>query len=59
MLYDTTYMQNLKHDTKRTNYKTETDSDTENRLMGEEGVGGEAQIGNLGLADASCCIWNG
>ena len=38
--YDITYMWNLKHSTNELIYKTETDSQTENRLMvasGEEG----------------------
>ena len=40
--YDSTYAWNLKHNTSEFIYKTETDSDTENRLMvtaGESGGG--------------------
>ena len=38
--YDITYMWNLKYDTNKVLYKTETDSDIENRLVGRRGGGG-------------------
>ena len=40
--YGVTYMWNLKYDTNQLNYKTETDSDIENKRMvtkGERGMG--------------------
>ena len=47
-------MWNLKYDTNELIYKTETDSQTENRLVVAKGRGvGEDWIGNLGLADAN------
>ena len=39
ILYDITYMQNLKYDTNELIYKTETDSQTENRLTVTKGEG--------------------
>ena len=45
ILYDITYMQNLKNDTNELIYKTETDPDLENKLMVTKGERwGEAGI---------------
>ena len=41
IVYDITYMQNLKYDTNELIYKTETDSQTENRLVVAKGEVGE------------------
>ena len=52
--YDITYMWNLKYDTDELIYKTETDSDMENRPVVAKGAGvGEGWIGSLGRADAN------
>ena len=65
ILYDLTYMWNLKHGTNEPTYKTETKTKTKknrNRLTdcwlrsdcGCQGAGGgEGWTGNLGLADAN------
>ena len=58
ILYDITYVWNLKYDTNEPIYKTETNSDIENRLVvakGEEGEG-EGRTGSLGLVDANYYI---
>ena len=54
-------MWNLKYDSNELIYETETDSQTENRLVvaKEEGVCGEGWIGSLGLADANYYIYDG
>ena len=59
--YDTTYMQNLKYDTNKPNYKAETDSQTQGTdLWWAMGKGlGEGWSEKLGLADVSYYIWNG
>ena len=47
-IYDITYMWNLKYDTNELIYKTERDSQTENKLMvtkGDSGVGGRGKLG--------------
>ena len=53
ILYDITYMWNLKYDTNEPIYKTETESQTQRRdswlLKGRE----EGQTGSLGLVDAN------
>ena len=50
-------MWNLKYDTNEPIYKTETDSDIENRLVVAKGKGvGEGWSGSLGLADANYYI---
>ena len=46
------YMWNLKYDTNELIYKTETDTNIENRLVVAKGVGG-GMAGNLELADAN------
>ena len=61
MLYDTTYMWNLKYDTNEPIYETETDSRrTDYRewtcgCQGGEQVG-ERWIGSLGLADTNYSV---
>ena len=40
ILYDITYMWNLENNTNESTYKTETDTDIENKLMVTEGEGG-------------------
>ena len=59
ILYDVTYMWNLKYDTNELSYKTERRlTDTGNRLVvaKTEGGLGKEWIGSLGLAGANCCI---
>ena len=51
--YDITYKWNLKYDTNELIYETETDSQTENRLVIAEG---EGWIGGLGLAGTNYYI---
>ena len=46
--YDITYMKSLKYDTNELIYETETDTDTENRLVVAKQEGWN---GRLGLAD--------
>ena len=48
--YDITYMWNLKYNTNEPIYKTETDTDTENRLVVAKGDGGWGRDG-LGVWD--------
>ena len=57
---DITYMQNLKYDTNKQNYKTKIDSQTQEQTCGCQGEGwvGEGWIGSLGLADANYYIQN-
>ena len=57
--YDITYMQNLKYDKNELIYKTETNPQTENRLVITKGVEKvrEGWIGGLGLADANYYIY--
>ena len=50
ILYDITYIQNLKYDTKEPIYKTETDTDIENRVVVTKAGGRKRRIGSLGLA---------
>ena len=59
ILYDITYMWNLKYGTNEPVYKTETDTDIKNRLMVAKGEGkGVGWTGSLGLVDANYCIQN-
>ena len=51
--YDITYMWSLKYDTNELIYKTETDTDIENRFVVAKEVGWLGLIGSLGLADAN------
>ena len=53
---DITYMWNLKYDTNEPIYKTETDSQTENRLVVAKREGGGGMDWDLGLADANYYI---
>ena len=53
---DITYMWNLKYDTNEPIYKTETDSQTENRLVVAKREGGGGIDWDLGLADANYYI---
>ena len=57
ILYDITYMWNLKHGTDEPIYRTETDSDMESRLVvakgEEEGMGWTE---SLGLVATNCDI---
>ena len=56
MLY-ITYIWNLKYDTNELIYETVANSQTENKLLVDKGVGvGEGWIGSLGLADAHSYI---
>jgi len=59
--HNITYMWNLKEDdTNEVIYKTETDSDRENKLVTARGRGlREGWSEYLGLADANCYIENG
>ena len=59
--YNITYMWNLKYNTNDLVYETETNSQTENRLMVAEVVGGlrQGRTGILGLADANSYTENG
>ena len=60
ILYDIPCLWNLKYDSNELTYKTETDSDIENRLVITKGAGdGEGWSGRLGLADVSFDIENG
>lgn len=47
-------MWNLKYDRHELVYKTETDSDMENRPTVAGGRGGEGRVGSLGLEGAEC-----
>ena len=54
ILYDITYMWNLKHGTDEPIYRTETDSDMESRLVVAKGKGMRQEwIQSLGLTDAN------
>ena len=51
---------NLKHGTNEAIYETETDSQTENRVLVAEGEEeGAGWLGILGLIDTHYCLWNG
>ena len=54
--YDITYMWNLTYDTNEPIYETETDKDTENRLVLLKVGGGRRWTGSLGLVDANYYI---
>ena len=59
ILYDITYLWNLKYDSDINEpiYETETDSQTQRTDWGcQEDRVREGRIGSLGLADANCCI---
>ena len=58
--YDIIYMWNLKYGTNEPIYKTETDSDVENRLVVAKGEGERVGwLGSLGLTDTNYCLRNG
>ena len=55
-------MWNLKYSTNEPIYKTETDSDMDNRFVVSKGVEegeGMGRTGSLGLVDANYSIWSG
>ena len=57
MPYDITYMWNLKYDTNEPINKTETDPQTQSRLVvAKREEGGEGWIGSLGLVDVNYYI---
>ena len=57
ILYDITYLWNLKYDTNEPIYETETDSQTQRTDWGcQEDRVRAGRIGSLGLAEANCFI---
>ena len=59
--YDITYMYNLKYDTEEPIYETETDPQTESRLVAAKvGMwGSERKRLEFGISDAKNSTWNG